>query len=153
MNYKTQQYILQLDRQYEKVKQVEDDEIKSMLTKFLCVRTSGLLENYIKSRIGDYTQGRVPKEVNRYISQKFKDITNLKCNRLKDVLDSFSNEWSEEFLTYIEEHEQQKNSIESLITNRHNIAHGQNVGMSFSILEQYYEDVKAVITKLETIIR
>lgn len=153
MNYKTQQYIQQLDRQYEKVKQVEDDEIKSMLTKFLCVRTSGLLENYIKSRIGDYTQGRVPKEINRYISQKFKDVTNLKCNRLKDVLDSFSNEWSEEFLTYLEEHEQQKNSIESLITNRHNIAHGQNVGMSFSILEQYYEDVKAVITKLETIIR
>ncbi len=153
MNYKTQLYIQQLDNQYEKVKLVEDDEIKSMLTKFLCVRTSGLLENYIKARIGDYTQSRVPKEVNRYISQKFKDITNLKCNRLKDVLDSFSNKWSEEFHTYLEEHEQQKNSIESLITNRHNIAHGQNAGMSFSNLEQYYADVKAVITKLETIIR
>ena len=153
MNIKTQNYLRQLDNQFELVKNVENDEIKSMLTQYLCIRISGLLETFIKSRISDYAQGRVPKEVNRYISGKIKDITNLKCTKLKDVLDSFSNEWSDDFSNYIEEHEQQKNSSDSLVTNRHNIAHGQTGSMSFNNLEQYYEDTKAIITKLDTIIK
>ncbi|MDE5570994.1 MAG: hypothetical protein K2I86_02925 [Prevotella sp.] len=152
MNIKTQNYLKQLDDQFELVKKVENEEIRSMLAQYLCIRTSGLLETFIKSRISDYVQGRVPKEVNRYISGKIKDITNLKCTKLEDVLKSFSNEWAKDFNSDVEEHEQQKNSVDSLVTNRHNIAHGQNGNISFKNLEQYYNDVKAIIKTLDTII-
>lgn len=153
MNLKVQQYIKELDEQIKVVKEIDDDEVKSMLTQYLCVRISGLLETFVKSRISDYAQGRVPKEVNRYISVKFKDITNLKYTKLKEILDSFSNEWASDFDDYIKDHEQQKTSMDSLVANRHNIAHGQNGSMSFKRLEQYYEDTKAIIKKLDTIIK
>ena len=153
MNIKVQQYIRQLDDQFNLVKKTDEDELKSMLTQYLCVRVSGLLETFVKCRISDYTDKRVPKEVNRYISGKFKEITNLNTNKIKTVLNSFSNDWSCDFDKYLTESEQQKNSVDSLITHRHNIAHGQSQSISLKNLEQYYEDVKILIKKLENIIK
>lgn len=153
MNYKIRQYIETLNNQFKIVKNVSDEEQKSMLTKYLCVRVAGLLEAFIKAQISEYTNGRVPKEIERYISSKFKDITNLKCKKLREVLDSFSNDWAVEFDAYTANHEQQKNSLDSIITNRHNIAHGQVGNLSFLNMQQYYDDVKLIITKLDNIIK
>ena len=153
MNLKTQQYIRTLDEQFEIVKAVSNEEQQSMLTKYLCVRTAGLLETYIKARFSEYTNKSVPKEVKRFISGRFKDITNLRCNKLREVLDSFSNDWATDFDTYIDEHEQQKNSLDSVITNRHDIAHGQTGSLSFRNLQQYYIDIKLIINELENIIK
>lgn len=152
MNLKVKQYIKELDNQFKLVKNAEDEEIRSMLTQYLCIRVSGLLEIFIKCRISDYALGRVPKEVNRFISGKFKDITNLKSSKLEIVLDSFSNVWSEKFCNHIKENAQQKTSIDSLITNRHNIAHGQTQNLTYKNMEQYYDDVKIIINKLDSII-
>ena len=152
MNPKVRQYIKELDDQFQLVKKTKDDEIKSMLTQYLCIRVSGLLETFIKCRISDYALGRVPKEVKRFISGKFKDITNLRSEKLLNVLDSFSNDWFIDFNEHINDNAQQKTSLDSVVTNRHNIAHGQHQNISFKSMEQYYEDVKAVISKLELII-
>lgn len=153
MNIKTVQYIRELDAQFIIVDKIQNEELKSMLTKYLCVRTSGLIETFIKSKISEYAQGKVPKEINRFMSAKFKDITNLKCGKLQDFLDSFSHDWAEEFNNFIKDHEQEKNSVESIIANRHIIAHGQNAGLSFNSMQQYYADIKSVINKLDSIIR
>ena len=152
MNLKTQQYITALDEQFAITQSVHDEEQQSMLAKYLCVRTAGLVEAYIKTRISDYINKSVPKEVKRYICGKFKDITNLSCKKLRDVLDSFSNEWANDFDVYVAEHEQQKNSLDSIIANRHNIVHGQPGNLSFHNLQQYYTDIKHIIDKLDSII-
>ena len=153
MDMKTQQYIRDLDNLKNKIETVDDEEIKSKLTQLFCVRTSGLLEIFIKTRISEYSKGKVPKEINRFLTAKFKDITSLKTSKLHDVLDAFSREWAEQFSTYIEENEQIKTSIDSIIAQRHNIAHGQPSNIGTASMNQYYEDVKKVVTYLDDVIR
>jgi len=45
-----------------------------------------------------------------------------------------------------------KDSIDSVIANRHNIAHGKSVGMSLGTIKGHYDNIKKVILIFETII-
>lgn len=153
MDMKTQQYIRDLDNLKKKIDEVDDDEIKSSLVKLFCVRTAGLLEVFLKTRISEYSKGKVPNEINRFLTVKFKDITNLKTSRFIEVLTFFSIAWAEKFGDYIEEHEREKSSLDSIIAQRHNIAHGQPSNISAVLMKQYYEDVLKIVNHLDGIIR
>ena len=153
MNLKTEQYLRELDQQFLLVEQESEDEIRSLLANYLCIRTSGLLETFIKGRISDYIDKKAPKEVKRYIATKMKDITSLNAKKIVSVLDAFSNTWSTGFQLYIDCHEQEKNSLNSIVANRHNIAHGQNSRVTFANMKQYYTDIKGVIAELDKIIK
>ena len=150
---KTEQYIRDLDDLKKKIGKVDDEEIKSKLIQLFCVRTSGLLEVFIKTRISEYSQGKVPKEINHFLTAKFKDITNLKTSKLQDVLGAFSSEWAEKFRTYILENERVKTSLDSIIAQRHIIAHGQSSSIGAASMNQYYEDVTKVVRYLDGVIR
>lgn len=153
MDMKTAQYIRDLDNLKSKIEGVDDEETKSLLLKLFCVRTAGLLEVFLKTRISEYSKGKVPKEINRFMTAKFKDITNLKSSKLEDVLTSFSIEWSDKFAEYLEEHEQERTALDSIIAQRHNIAHGQQSNIGEVAMKQYYEGVKHVVTYLDGVIR
>ena len=153
MDMKTQQYIRDLDDLWKTIKGIDDEELQSTLIKLFCVRTSGLLEVFIKTRISEYSKGKVPKEINRFLTSKFKDITNLKSTRFVDVLESFSDEWAIKFRDYLDQHEQEKISLDSLITQRHLIVHGQSSNIGSSSMLQYYEDVKHIVQCIDSIIR
>lgn len=153
MDVKTQQYIRELDSLKSKTENEEDVEVKSYLVKLLCVRTAGLLEVFLKTRISEYSKGKVPNEINRFLTLKFKDITNLKSSRFEDVLTSFSVVWGDKFRGYLNDHEQERTSLDSVIAQRHNIAHGQPSNIGSASMVQYYTDVKSIVLFLDTIIR
>lgn len=144
---------MDLDNLKEQISDVDDDEVKSSLVNLFCVRTAGLLEVFVKTRISEYSKNKVPKEISRFLSAKFKDITNLKSSKLKEILTSFSIEWGKNFDDYLAEHEQQKSSLDSIIAQRHSIAHGQQSSLSPSSMSQYYDDVKELVKYLDSIIR
>ena len=153
MDIKTQQYIRDLDSLKTKTENEDDEEVKSYLVKLLCVRTAGLLEVFLKTRISEYSKGKVPTEINRFLTSKFKDITNLKSSKFEDVLTSFSVDWGDKFRGYLDDHEQEKTSLDSVIAQRHNIAHGQPSNIGSASMVQYYNDVKSIVVYLDTIIR
>lgn len=150
---KTTQYIRDLENLKKKIDDVDDEEIKNSLVKLLCVRTAGLLEVFLKTRISEYSKGKVPKEITRFMTAKFKDITNLKSSKFSDVLSTFSEDWSREFNDYLEEHEQEKSSLDSVVAQRHMIAHGQSSNISQSYMAQYFNDVKNIVSFLDMVIR
>lgn len=153
MDMKTQQYIRELDDLWNTIKSIDDEEIKSSLVKLFCIRTSGFLEVFIKTRISEYSKGKVPKEINRFLTTKFKDITNLKSTKLVDVLESFSDEWAMKLRDYLNEHEQEKLSMDSLVNQRHLIVHGKSANIGSRTMLQYYEDVKNIVQYIDGIIR
>lgn len=153
MDMKTQQYISNLDNLKNLISGIEDEEVISSLVKLLCVRTAGLLEIFLKTRISEYSKGKVPQEINHFMTDKFKDITNLSSSKLTKVLNSFSSDWEGRFSAYLIEHEQKKISLDSTISQRHCIAHGQASNINQASMSQYYEDIKQIVIFLDGIIR
>lgn len=107
----------------------------------------------LKSRISDYSERKTPKEIKRFLTQKFKDITNLKAKKICEILDTFSNDWKNLLEKELSENSQLKSSLDSLITLRNDIAHGQNCVASVSNVKQYFNDAKKVVDLFDTIIK
>lgn len=153
MNHKVKQYISDLESDIQLARKQSDDEIKSLLAKIVCIRISGLLEIALKCRISDYSEKKTPKEIKRFLTQKFKDITNLKAKKLCDILGTFSLDWQKTFEEKLSENSQIKSSLDSLITLRNDIAHGQNCVTSLSNVQQYFDDAKIVVGLFDRIIK
>jgi hypothetical protein len=139
-----------LDRVFESSRGIEDDEIKSHYARYLCVLTSGYLEESIKIIIRVYVSQRTHPTVLNYIDTSTSNITNLKTEKLSKFLNSFNSEWKDKFETTLTDEE--KDSIDSVVANRHQIAHGKNVGVSYTRVNEWYKNVKKVIEKVSIIV-
>ena len=150
--YKLKIYERQLDNLFSEVSQIEDGEInKAHLSRYLCVRTSGYLENVVRILIANLCDGSSPQPIKNYIDKRTKYITNLDFKRLKNLLSEFNPEWSYEFDEKISD--QQRSSMNSVISNRNNIAHGNQDSITYLDMAKYYEDIKAVCKVLIDIIK
>lgn len=139
-----------LDRIFEVSDKVEDDEIKSHLARYLCVLTSGYIEEAIKIILIEYVSSRTHRNISSHVNSSINSITNLKCKKIGDFLSSFNSEWKDEFDNQISDEE--KDAIDSVVANRHQIAHGRNVGVSYIRVRDWYKSTKTVINKVQNIV-
>lgn len=140
-----------LDDLLRRIEKVEDDELKAHLSKYFCIKISGYLENVVKTLVANYSEGASQKPIVNYIQQDLKNITNLSDEKIRKLLMKFSEEWNTNFSNTITE--QQIVSLNSIISNRNSIAHGQQDNVSPKVITQYYSDLKAIVQILKLTIR
>ena len=145
-----QSAITKLDNLFSLTESVDNDEVKSNMSRFLCVRTSGLMETFVKEKVSEYVSGTSPIPIQNYMVSAVKSITNLDSERIEKFLGQFSAKWKEEFISGITE--EQKESLNSVIGLRHQIAHGHNDSISFHTMKAHYQNIKKVITVLDSIV-
>lgn len=139
-----------MDRAFDSSSKVDDDEIKSHLARYLCVLTSGYIEEALKIIVQEYVASRASRNISNYVNSSYRSITNLKCEKIGAFLNSFDSAWKEEFESCLSEEE--KAAIDSVVANRHLIAHGSNVGVSYVRVKEWYVLTKSVINKVENIV-
>jgi hypothetical protein len=144
------QITARLDRVFEAADKVDDDEIKSHLARYLCVLTSGYLEESVKMLITNYVAAKAAPFVMNHINSTTNNIMNLNSTKIGQFLNSFSNGWKDEFDNCLSDEE--KDAIDSVVANRHLIAHGGNVGVSYVRIKEWHKNIKHVIEKIGLII-
>jgi hypothetical protein len=84
-------------------------------------------------------------------------LTNCKTNRISTILRQFSQTWEREFVEEIDKRssavDEIKNSMDSVVANRHLIAHGRNVGITYATITRYYKCVKVAVEVLEGVVK
>jgi hypothetical protein len=139
-----------LDRVFELSRNIEDDEIKSHYARYLCVLTSGYLEESFKLIIRTYVGNKSHPNISNYVNLSTNNVTSLKTKRLAELLCLFNIQWQQVFESLVTEEE--KEAVDSVVANRHLIAHGQNVGVSYARVLAWYKDVKNVVEKISTLV-
>lgn len=140
-----------LDELLKSIDTIKDDELKAHLSKYFCVRISGYLENVLKILVANYSEGSSPRAVSNYLQNDLKNVTNLSEERMQRVLTKFSEDWYTDFIGKVTE--QQLQSLNSIISNRNSIAHGQQDNISYKVIGQYYTDLKGIVKILRNIIK
>lgn len=151
MKWKLAQEEKKLDSLFEVVQNVEDEEQKALLSKFLCVRASGFVESSIRNLIAEFTDGTSPHQIQSYINKEVRYITNLKYSRLIEVLSNFDKKWADQFESQV--NDEQKAALNTVVSNRNNIAHGENDAISYVLMVEYYQRIKEVVHILKAIIK
>jgi hypothetical protein len=140
-----------LDKLLLDISAIQDDEIKAHLSKYFCVRISGYLENVLKILVANYSEGSSQKPVTNYLQNDLKNVTNLSEEKMQKILQKFSEDWYINFNSKVTE--QQLQSLNSIISNRNSIAHGQQDNISYKVIGQYYTDLKEIVKALKDTIK
>lgn len=148
MNYKLHSEKQRLDHLFSRLKNfVNDEELAAHWSRYLCVLLSGFIENVLRALVTEYVSQMSHPTVSHYVSKQISSVTNLNEERIQQLLGSFSDSWRNTFDDKITD--EQKAAIDSIVANRHNIAHGRSVGVSPVQIKEYYARVLEVVFILE----
>lgn len=126
-----------------------DPQLQSDFAKYLCVLVSGFFENAIVAMILDYVETRSAPQVSRFVERELDRWTNPNVDKLVTLMGSFDPGWREALGTYLED--ERKDSVNGLVALRHQIAHGEHVGVTLATIKRYYavvDDVLKFISRL-----
>jgi len=128
-------------------KQVADEEVLSHWACYLCVLTSGFIEVSLKAILSEYVEARSHPDVTNFVVSRLQRITNLKEEKVYDLLAAFQPAWAEHFR--LKRTDTQKAALNSVVANRNQIAHGHSVELTLARMKDYYRDIVAVLNLIE----
>lgn len=120
-----------------------DPEISSYLARYLCIATSGFLEWSVQTLLVDYSDKRSSPEVTRFVTLRIKEFQNPKMNAIIDLISRFSPDWAEELKAGTDGI--LKDGVDSLVSERCNIAHGSSSDITYYRVKDYYDRAYKVL--------
>lgn len=149
-NFEVNRQITKLKSIIRKIDEIHDCDIEllSHWGKYICILASGLLENSIKLIYSDFVRNCSPEPVAKYCIQHLNRIKNPKAEVFLSVARMFKNEWEEALSDFLNTNGQ-KDAIDSIISNRHLIAHGKDSGITFHSIKIYLAKAIAVLEFIE----
>jgi len=148
----------ELRKQYKSIKRLidstqkstnDDLELQGHWGRYLCVLVSGFLENAISAVYIDFVESASAPHVTQYTVNVLNRINNPKSRKFIETARQFKKEWGEDLEQFFIDDESRKYAIDSIMTNRHNIAHGKQSSISVHQVREYLEKGVEVVTFLE----
>ena len=116
-----------------------DAEMLSHWAKYLCILVCGFLENSVELCLIEYCKRRADENINNFVSNQLRSFQNPKMGKIVELFASFSKTWEADLKTDTDG--RILDAVNSIVANRHLIAHGGTSQLSMSSLKGYYADV------------
>ncbi len=123
-------------------------ELQSHWAKYVCILSSGLIENSLKEVYSEFVKNASSQPVANYTCSILKKVQNPKATRFVETARMFKVEWANELECHMEE-EGRADAINSIMSNRHLIAHGKSSGITLTRVKEYLGKAIEVIEFIE----
>lgn len=143
-----QQRIDSLEKKAQSPPVSDDLELQSQLARFLCVLSSGFLEQAVISILDSYARSKSQRRIADYVSSQLARLQNAKFEDILVVLARFDPQWREYF--EVSTPPDVKDAIDSIVNNRNQIAHGGQAGISLGTFSGYYSRVKTFVASVDS---
>ena len=127
---------------------VQDFELQAHWGRYLCVLVAGFLENAIAEIYTDFVNSAASEPVASFASLTLGRIQNPNSQRFVDTARSFKQSWAEDLEKFLME-QGRKEAIDSIIANRHAIAHGRDSGITVVRVIQFLDRCVEVMEFIE----
>lgn len=105
------------------------------LVQLSCVVSNGAIENCVRDTLSEFSYKRSHSSVARYVTANLKWFTNPTSSKIVELLERFSADWAKEVADHLDD--QTTTAINSIIHNRHLIAHGRPVVLGASAMRTW----------------
>ncbi len=126
-----------------------DTELLADYAKYLCVLVSGFVEKAISEIVLEHARRVGAPSLQRYVERNTSRFTNANSTRVLQLLGSFNADWEKQIRSFIVD--EYKDALDSIISLRHQIAHGSSVGVTYIRIKEYFNSVKKVIEYIQDI--
>ena len=150
MNPLVNRYRSRLDGLFGKVSAIDDLEMQSQWSRYLCVLVSGFIEEAIRAIVGEYAAVRSSREIANYVEKKLGRETNLNMSKIVSLLSQFDPDIGKELERRT--NGELKDAIDSIVANRHPIVHGRDVSVSYARIHDWYKETVKVIEIVDSLL-
>lgn len=146
-NREVLRYRQRLDDLFDKVKEIQDIELQSHWARYLCILVSGYLETSVRAIYNEYTSNKSHKNIAKFVSSRLEWFQSPKMGNIIELIRTFNSQWAEELENATKD--EIKASVDNIVDNRHNIAHGRNSNISYSQIREYYQNAIKLLELIE----
>ncbi len=125
-----------------------DLSLQSEWAKYLCIVCAGFLENALQELYSEFADVAASEPVARFVKRELSFIQNPKSDRFIEIAKSFKEEWAKDLNDFMDKNGG-NSAINSIMSNRHNIAHGKDSTITLSLLKDYFQRALKVIEHIE----
>lgn len=133
------------------------DKTRSYLTKYALIKSCGTIEFVYRSLVADYFDQSNLSQVPTYIEKTVREGSmSAKYDNMSGLLGKFDDAWKRDFRNAVANHPDGQriiSSSNSLVTNRHQFAHGKTPTATFNDIKQYYIDTLELIRIMDSVVR
>lgn len=128
----------------------ESVEMRAEWSRYLCVVAAGILENAIKELYGDFATNKVSAPLARFVGSSLSPIRSPRTQKFLEVAGAFNKEWADELSAFVQ-HEGGQEAIDSIMLQRHLIAHGRykESRISMAQIQDYFARAVRVLELIE----
>lgn len=148
-NREANQHKDRLDDLFKQVSEVSDINLQGHWARYLCVLVSGFIEVSIRAILTEYAKSRADTSVANYVIRDLHRFRNPNMERILQTLGAFNPAWSDNVRARTEAEYELKAAIDTIIANRNGIAHGENVGITYTTIRNHYRNAVSVIEIIE----
>ena len=124
-----------------------DPEVQADYTRYLCILVAGFIERSVEDILQAYVDQASDSRVSRYVSTTLRRSGNLRAGQIVSLFEAFDDHWKARLnVELTTEHRQ---AIGNVYANRNQIAHGEDVDLTYRQIQGDYERVKAAVDILE----
>lgn len=126
----------------------DDLELQSHWAQYACIRAAGFMENALGEVYADYARRCSNTKVGNYVTAAVMAIQNPKAQKFSETARRFSPEWCDELEAFLDENGR-RDALNSIMANRHLIAHGQDSGITVVRVTEYLTKCVEIVEFIE----
>lgn len=146
---------LPLIRQHDRIREVikrgkalPDLELQAHLGRYACVLVAGLAENAVSELYGEYCSRRAQPAIAHFAQRHLDRYLNPKAARIVEVAGFFSQSWADDLKAFFSI-EGRGDALDSIMSNRHLIAHGGMPSITLVRVDEYLTKVVQLLDLIE----
>jgi len=150
-NVQLKRQLQRLEYLLEKARGIEADfELQGHWGNYMCVLVAGFLENALKELYGDRARRCASPDVASFVLRTLERVQNPKAKRFEEVASAFSGEWGRALEAHLgEDGGRRRSALDSIMSNRHLIAHGKSTSVSVGRIREYLGPSVEVLNFIE----
>ena len=126
-----------------------DAELLADHAKYLCVLISGFIEKSLAEIALEHARRAGAPSVQRFVEKNTARFTNANAEKVLQLLGSFDPDWRKNVESVLVD--QYKDAFDSVVSLRHQIAHGASVGVTYVRIREYFKAINEVIDYIQDI--
>lgn len=126
----------------------DDFELQSHWGRYLCILVAGFLENALTEIYTEYVKQSASQPIADFAAAVLARIQNPQAQRFLETARAFQKRWGEELEAFMDQ-DGRKDALDSIMANRHLIAHGKDSGITVARVNAYLEKCVEVIEFIE----
>jgi hypothetical protein len=140
-----------LDQLFSRISQISEHDSNSYLAshwaRYLCICVSGFVEVAMREIIKEYVESKASPSVGNYVGVQLKNFQNPSLDKIYQLVGAFNPAWR----TYLENEIpfEDKEALIGLVARRNQIAHGEDSGITYSKIKDYYSRIIKLIELIE----